>query len=80
MKSYSLHLLESGFFHLAECVCDPSTSIGDLFLFIARQYFIVPKFVDLLVNEEHSGCFQFGVIMNNASVNIICSKQIFVWI
>ena len=65
---------ESGFFHLAESICDSSMSINSLFLFIAKQYFIVPEFVGLFTNEEHSGCFQFLVIINNAALNVIHCK------
>ena len=48
--------------------------ISTFFLFIAKQYFIVPEFVGLFTNEEHSGCFQFLVIINNAALNVIHCK------
>ena len=49
-------------------------------LFIAKNYPIVWLFHSLFINsvDGHLGCFQFGAIMNKASMNI--SVDFFEWI
>lgn len=70
----SLNIKHLGFIHIAVC-------IGSPFVFTAEWYSIGWMRHSLFVHlfdETHLGSFQFGAIMNNATINICV--QVFVWV